>query len=119
MRRLTNPLTRQLIDKIEIRHGGPEYDSKYPDGIPTSLEIDHAELGTISSGLVMYPLGHARNKSPDLDDVLAHKFRALAQMAVEDPDALRRRFSDLRQKSADDIARLVRFSHPRHLRRIA
>ncbi len=56
---ITNALTRQLIDKIEIRHGGKEYDSKYPDGIPTSLEIDHAELGTISSGLVMYPLGHA------------------------------------------------------------
>ncbi len=67
---LNNTLTRQLIEKVEIRHGGPEYDSKYPDGIPTTLEIDHAELGTISSGLVMYPLGHARNKSPDLDDVL-------------------------------------------------
>ncbi len=34
---LGNSLTRQLIDKIEIRHGGPEYDSKYPDGIPTTL----------------------------------------------------------------------------------
>jgi hypothetical protein len=25
----------------EFRHGGPEYDSKYPDGIPTTLEIEH------------------------------------------------------------------------------
>src|SRR4029079_6535176 len=35
---LFNPLTRQLIDKIEFRHGGKEYDDKYPDGIPTTLE---------------------------------------------------------------------------------
>src|SRR5206468_1630359 len=32
---LFDPLTRQLMDKIEFRHGGKEYDEKYPDGIPT------------------------------------------------------------------------------------
>ncbi len=44
---LFDPLTRSLMEKIEFRHGGPEYDAKYPDGIPTSLEIEHAELGTL------------------------------------------------------------------------
>ncbi len=57
----------------------------------------------------MYPLGHARNHSPDLDNVLQHKFRTLAKMAMDDADALRRRFADLRQKSAGDIARLCDF----------
>src|SRR6185503_1756929 len=33
---LYHPLTRSLIDRIDFRHGGPEYDAKYPDGIPTS-----------------------------------------------------------------------------------
>src|SRR6185295_4831873 len=37
---LVNPLTRRLIDRIDFRHGGREYDERYPDGIPTSLEIE-------------------------------------------------------------------------------
>ncbi len=24
------------MQKIDFRHGGPEYDAKYPDGIPTT-----------------------------------------------------------------------------------
>ncbi len=67
-----------LMERIEFRHGGREYDAKYPDGIPTTLEIEHADLGRLSSGLVMYPEGHARNTSGNLDGLLEHKFRALA-----------------------------------------
>jgi 2-methylcitrate dehydratase len=37
---ITNPVTRKLMDKIEFHHGGPEYDSKYPEGIPTSISIE-------------------------------------------------------------------------------
>ena len=36
---LNNPVTRKLMDKIEFAHGGADYDSKYPEGIPTSVEI--------------------------------------------------------------------------------
>jgi 2-methylcitrate dehydratase len=107
---LMNPLTRQLIDKIEFRHGGPEYDAKYPDGIPTSLEIDHAELGTQSSGLIMYPLGHARNDSKELDEVLNQKFQSLAGAAVDDTGTFLRRFDRLEQKSAAELLGLLDFS---------
>jgi 2-methylcitrate dehydratase len=31
--------TRAIMDKIEFAHGGDDYDSKYPDGIPTSVVI--------------------------------------------------------------------------------
>ena len=31
---LFHPLTRNLMQRIDFRHGGPEYDAKYPDGIP-------------------------------------------------------------------------------------
>jgi 2-methylcitrate dehydratase len=106
---LMNPLTRQLIDKIEFRHGGPEYDAKYPDGIPTTLEIDHAELGMQSSGVVMYPLGHARNTSSELDNVLRHKFKALASIAVDSDEAIQLRFTRLEIKSAGEIAALCDF----------
>ena len=36
---LTHPVTKKLMEKIEFVHGGPEYDSKYPEGIPTSISI--------------------------------------------------------------------------------
>jgi 2-methylcitrate dehydratase len=107
---LMHPLTRQLIDKIEFRHGGPEYDAKYPDGIPTTLEIEHAELGTQSSGLVMYPLGHARNASKDLNEVLNQKFQSLAAAAVNDTTSFRHRFENLERKSAAEMSGLLDFS---------
>ena len=106
---LFDPLTRAIMERIEFRHGGAEYDKKYPDGIPTSLEIEHAVLGTISSGVVMYPEGHARNASGNLDRLLAHKFRLLAGLGVRDVDALYARFTNLAGKSAEDIARLYDF----------
>ena len=80
---LVDPLTRALIDRIEFRHGGREYDDKYPDGIPTTLEIEHADLGKLSSGLVMYPEGHARNTSGNLAALLEHKFRTLGCAGCE------------------------------------
>lgn len=106
---LVDPLTRRLMEKIEFRHGGPEYDARYPDGIPTSLEIEHAKLGNLSSGLVMYPTGHARNTTADLDGLLEHKFRLLASLGVADVDALYRRFTDLAEKSSQEIANLYDF----------
>ena len=104
-----HPLTRRLIERIEFLHGGADYDAKYPDGIPTSIEIVHATLGNVSSGLVMYPEGHARNTSGNLDKLLAHKFRLLAGSGR----GRRRRplsaFTGLAKKSADEIARLYDF----------
>jgi 2-methylcitrate dehydratase len=106
---LVNPVTRQLIDRIEFRHGGAEYDAKYPDGIPTTLEVEHEKLGNLSSGLVMYPLGHARNTSVDLDAILNCKFYALASLAVDDVEELRRRFTNLVSKLIDETRLLSEF----------
>jgi 2-methylcitrate dehydratase len=104
-----HPTTRRMIDRIELRYGGPEYDAKYPDGIPTTVEIDHARLGTLSSGLVMYPEGHARSTSGNLDSLLAQKFKMLAEPAVDDVLALESRFTDLANKSPVEIAELYEF----------
>jgi 2-methylcitrate dehydratase len=106
---LFHPLTRSLIDRIEFCHGGPEYDGRYPDGIPTTLEIEHGQLGRLSSDLVMYPAGHARNTTADLDGLLEHKFRLLAAMGVADVEALYRRFTNMGEKSAEGIATLYDF----------
>jgi 2-methylcitrate dehydratase len=106
---LFDPLTRRLMERIEFVHGGREYDEKYPDGIPTSLEIVHRRLGTLSSGLVMYPEGHARNTSGNLSGLLETKFRRLSAQGVADVDDLYRRCTQFNQKSTGDIASLYDF----------
>jgi 2-methylcitrate dehydratase len=79
-----HPVTRALMEKIEFRHGGAEYDAKYPEGIPTSLRVTAADGAVFDSGLVMFPAGHARNTTADLRDILAHKFRLLGRLALPD-----------------------------------
>ncbi len=106
---LMHPLTRDIMQRIEFRHGGPEYDAKYPDGIPTTLEIDHNTLGRLTSGLVMYPAGHARNTGGNLPTLLNHKFRQLASLGVSDPAAIQSRLTNLAQKSPAEIQNLYNF----------
>ena len=106
---LFHPLTRQIMSKIEFSHGGREYDEKYPDGIPTTLELEIERIGRLSSGLVMYPEGHARNASGNLLALLENKFRRLASLGVCDVDALWRRFSNLSAKSVDDVRAIYDF----------
>ena len=106
---LFDPLTRSLMERIDFRAGGRAYDEKYPDGIPTTIEIDHAILGTLSSGMVLYPGGHARCTAVNRDEIVRHKVRELARRGVVDPDAFLDRISNLSEKSAADIARLHAF----------
>jgi len=106
---LVHPVTRGLMERIDFRHGGAEYDAKYPDGIPTSVEIEHKTLGTLSSGLVMYPEGHARNASGNLASLLEHKFARLAGLGVRDAVGLKERMSNLEGKSAAAIRDLYNF----------
>ena len=106
---IANPLTRRLMDKIELAHGGPEYDRRYPDGIPTSVVITGADGAEHDSGLVMYPAGHARNTTADLRDILEAKFRLLGGLASDDVEGLVRRFSGVGAKSADEVNQMHDF----------
>lgn len=81
---ITHPVTRELMAKIEFEHGGPEYDAKYPDGIPTSMVITDTDDASFDSGLVMYPSGHARNTAANLKDILGHKFALLGAIGLPD-----------------------------------
>ena len=84
---LADPETRAIMERISFEHGGPEYDAKYPDGIPTSVRVE-AESGEIlDSGLVMYPAGHARNPDIDRDALLRTKWTRLAGVASDDEAA--------------------------------
>jgi 2-methylcitrate dehydratase len=106
---LFHPLTRQLMARIDFRHGGLEFDREYPDGIPTTVDVNHGTLGRLSSGLVMYPEGHARSTTANLASLLNHKFRQLAGLGIDDVDSLFNRFSNLVEKSPPEIATLYDF----------
>jgi 2-methylcitrate dehydratase len=104
-----HPVTQSLMKKIDFRHGGPDYDAKYPDGIPTSIAItDHSGV-THDSGFVMYPAGHARNTTANLEDILLHKFALLGSLALrdgEDIGACVDRLNSLESMSAPDLNRI-------------
>ncbi|MFG0256584.1 MAG: MmgE/PrpD family protein [Phycisphaerales bacterium JB043] len=101
-----NERTRALMQKITFEHGGPDYDAKYPDGIPTSLVITDNTGASLDSGFVMYPAGHARNTTADLDDILNHKFTLMAKLASDTPKDILARYSNIASKSADEIAQI-------------
>lgn len=68
----------------EFEHGGKEYDDKYPEGIPTSVQIFLKNGQKLDSGFVMFPSGHARNATCDLVGILNNKFNQLGEIAIAD-----------------------------------
>ena len=102
--------TRALMSLCEFAHGGKTYDDNYPDGIPTSIVITTADGQVIDSGMIMYPTGHARNTTANLQAVLNHKWSVLGALAVGKPkvDALLTQLNDLHAKSAAAIDGIYR-----------
>lgn len=86
---LFSETTRKLMSKIEFVHGGIEYDSKYPEGIPTSVQINTKQGKIFDSGLVMFPGGHARCDQVELREVLRHKFKVLGKLSLEKQEVIR------------------------------
>ncbi|MCL4740664.1 MAG: MmgE/PrpD family protein [Phycisphaerales bacterium] len=106
-----NPRTREIMARIDFVHGGPEYDRRYPDGIPTSVVITDDAGERHDSGLVMYPAGHARNTTADLRGLLEHKFSLLASLATDSPRPLIERFGALAGKSAEQVQAINSFEY--------
>jgi 2-methylcitrate dehydratase len=100
---ITNAATRQLMETITFEHGGPDYDAKYPDGIPTSIIITLADGSSHDSGLVMYPAGHARNTSADLTDILNWKFGLLGGIALDDAGPVIDRLNGVGELTAAEL----------------
>jgi 2-methylcitrate dehydratase len=76
--------TRTLMSKIRFVHGGKEFDDKYPEGIPTQVDIVFNNGKKATSGFVMFPSGHAANSTCDLKGILKNKNDTLLSYAVSD-----------------------------------
>jgi len=105
---IADPEIARLIARMRIDRGGPDYDARYPDGIPTSVEIDHESLGRLGGGLVQYPLGHCRSDPARTAAVVALKFDRLVAGAVDDPRGLRERIR-VAGRTPEEIAALYAF----------
>jgi 2-methylcitrate dehydratase len=106
---LFDPTTRQLMERIDFQHGGLQYDKLYPEGIPTSLEIEFSEGRIAASGVIQFPLGHARSTAREFDDVLNTKFERLAKLGVDDVEGLAARFRKMRERTSAEIEALYDF----------
>ena len=97
-----------VIEKIHIQHGGPEYDSLYPEGIPARVSIVHKQFGKLDGELCIFPLGHSQSDPIETALVVNEKFARLVGEAVESPKKLA---EDLRlcDMPADHVASLYSF----------
>eukprot|EP00397_Hematodinium_sp_SG-2012_P025943 GEMP01027143.1.p1 GENE.GEMP01027143.1~~GEMP01027143.1.p1 ORF type:complete len:552 (+),score=157.20 GEMP01027143.1:102-1757(+) len=110
---LNDETTRGFMSKISFEHGGPDYDAKYPDGIPTSVDIFLKGGEKMTSGLVMYPSGHARNTSANLKDILNHKNKMLGDIIGKNwgQDAFLERLVNQKNLKAGDMIELYNFAY--------
>lgn len=107
---ILNPKTRALMEKIAFVHGGATYDALYPEGIPTSLRVTLDTGETLDSGLVMFPAGHSRNATADLQAILRTKFDRLGEIAFSDrADAIVERLENLESLSPEEVQALYDF----------
>lgn len=81
-----NPLSKKLSDLMEFEHGGKPFDEKYPEGIPTTIQITLKDGSFFDSKLVMFPSGHAKNTDCDLRGILDNKFKVLGKIALAEKD---------------------------------
>jgi 2-methylcitrate dehydratase len=74
------------MTKCTFSHGGKDYDSKYPEGIPSSISVTLKGGKKYDSGFVMFPSGHSRNTTANLKDILNHKNSLLGKLALSETD---------------------------------
>ena len=98
----------EIVKKIDIVHGGPDYDSLYPEGIPARVSIDHDECGLLDGGRCVFPLGHAHSDQSQTTALVDEKFRRLVAGAVSSPQALRQHLR-LHDMPAEHVAQLYAF----------
>ncbi|MDP6447448.1 MAG: hypothetical protein QF805_26865 [Pirellulaceae bacterium] len=106
---LFHPDTRRWMEKIDVLHGGDEFDRRYPAGIPTAVEIHHSLRGVLASGLVEFPLGHSGNQVGQFHKVLQFKMNQLLSRGVDHGADVLNRMLTIERACPADIAALYQF----------
>ena len=105
---ITSKELARVIEKIHIQHGGQEYDSLYPEGIPARVSIVHKQFGKLDGELCIFPLGHSQSDPKETALVVNEKFERLVGEAVESPKKLAEELR-LCDMPADHVASLYSF----------
>jgi 2-methylcitrate dehydratase len=74
------------MTKCTFSHGGKDYDSKYPEGIPTSISVTLKGGKKYDSGFIMFPSGHSRNTAANLREILDYKNNLLGKLALSEAE---------------------------------
>jgi 2-methylcitrate dehydratase len=74
------------------------------------VQITTTDGRTLDSGLVMYPSGHARNTTADLEDILAAKSRLLGDLAMDDASIVITRCDGIASLDAAALATIWDFT---------
>lgn len=78
---IADPITRALMDKVEILYGGKEYDEQFPKGLPTRVQVN-----AFDSRMLLFPPGHSRCETYEWGSILKKKLSLLAESAVNNPE---------------------------------
>lgn len=89
------PDTKELMKKIKFLHGGKEFDDRYPEGIPTKVDINLINGKNLSSGLIMFPSGHSKNSTCDLNGILYNKNKTLLRYAISNENEAQKLLTNL------------------------
>jgi len=103
---LNNKLTRSIMEKVKFLYGGKTFDDLYPEGIPTQVDMTLTGGKNVTSGLIMFPCGHARNTECNLYDILDNKDKILSQIAFSEQasiDALLAKLNSIEKMSNKDL----------------
>lgn len=96
---LKDPITLQLIDKINIDYSGVNYDVQYPIGLPTRVRWD-STLGHFDSGLVVTPPGFSNCVQYHSQDILEAKFKRLGA-SIKDYSAFQKKLKRMMNSASE------------------
>lgn len=94
--------TRRFMELIQFEHGGQEYDSRYPEGIPTKILLEYNK-SRAESEMMLFPPGHARHRQYSLDKFLDYKFKVLGELALDDPESYIKRLNRIEKESSESL----------------
>ncbi len=110
-RALFHPVTRQLMSRVHVEHGGSAYNAAYPEAIPASVRLTLPDR-VLDSGMVLYPLGHARRMDAVFWEVWQEKMRRFLAYAGCSFSELTVHFGQLQERPEHEIAVLYSWPIP-------